>query len=207
MKKIAAIFLVLISILLLVTLSARLFGCQWFDGLKIEVEYFPLWASVGVIISALMATTMASINIDNATSAKKTELEKQKFTELNYALHVLGKIQVISNTVLKNIEDHSFSSYTAKGLEQMRLDIQNMSNKLDSKELFYFLSKDEAGKFMNIIARLNSIAYALETEKEKTSMAQVIRNNLVDHKSGYSLLPFVESTLHSIGNEVSGLRK
>jgi ribosomal 30S subunit maturation factor RimM len=56
---------------------------------------------------------------------------------------------------------------------------------------------------MNIIARLHSIAFSLERDKNNRNlMAQEIKNNLVNHKSEFSLLPFLEEVIQSISQEL-----
>jgi hypothetical protein len=196
--------LVVMAISVLSIISSQILGLHWLNSyLMFSEEYFPLWASFGVIISALMATTSSTLTIENANLQRINELNKQKVSELKYILHILVKIQQTFSIVLKSIENNTFDNYPDSGLKEMRKDIISLSNKLDSKELFYFLSKDNSGKIMNIIARLHSIAYVIETsQNDRIMMEKIIKSNLVNHESGYSLLPFLKDVIQSIGQEL-----
>lgn len=204
MKKWALRLLVVIAIVVLIVIGSQILGLHWLDSrLIFSTEYFPLWASFGVIISALMATTSSALTIENTNLQKINDLEKQKVSELKYILHLLVKIQQTFSIVLQSIENNTFSNYSNSGLKEMRKDIISFSNKLDSKELFYFLSQDNIGKIMNIIARLNSIAAVIESsQNDQATMEKIIKINLVNHESGYSLLPFIKDVIQSIGQEL-----
>jgi uncharacterized protein YxeA len=94
MKKIALKVLIVIAIIISIIISSQLIGLHWLDKyLTFSENHFPLWASLGVIISALMAVTSSSLTIDNTNLQKMSDLNKQKVSELKYLLHVLVKIE------------------------------------------------------------------------------------------------------------------
>ena len=196
--------LVAMAISTLGIISLQLLGFHWLDRyLMFSKDYFPLWASFGVIISALMATTSSALTIENTNLQKMNDINKQKVSELKYMLHILIKIQQTFSVILENIENNNFVNYPDSGLKEMRQDVISMSNKLDSKDFFYFLSNDNIGKIMNIISRLHSIAYSIEIAKnDRDLMKEIIKNNLVNHESGYSLLPFLKEVIQSISQEL-----
>lgn len=211
MKKVALLFLVILAILILTVIISQLMGIDDFSKkFNIAKENFPLWASIGVIISALMATTSSALTIENTNKQNKLNKIKQKNTEFKYVLQHLVKIKVTFSNILDNLG--KLHQYSDVGLEQIRKDAIIFADKLDSKDLFYFLSRDSAGKVMNIIARLKSIAFAIEHYSNQNSnqsealkvafFIETIEKNLVNHQSGHALLAFTEDVIAYLEDEL-----
>ncbi|MDD2369200.1 MAG: hypothetical protein PHQ90_07860 [Sulfuricurvum sp.] len=207
MKKFALRLLIILAILILIVIISHLIGIDNFNKkFNIDKDNFPLWASIGVIISALMATTSSALTMENANKQNELNKIKQKNTEFNYALHHLIKIKMTFSSILDN--RGKLHQYSDVALEQMSKDSIIFADKLDSKDLFYFFSQDSAGKVMNIITRLQSIAFAIEyyrnqnLEQQAAFFIQDIENNLINHPRGFSLLPLTEDVITYLQDEL-----
>lgn len=162
----------------------------------------PLLGAIGIIISAFIASFSVLKSIESNKRLKEEEQNTKKYTELYYAVHILNKVEVVFTEVLSNINKLTFD-YQNESLKQMQQDTKGFAEKLDSKELFSFLPKNETGKLMTIIARLSSTAHLIEIYiNDKVILASKIEEQLVNHVTTFSLLPFTRDLIKYISQEL-----
>lgn len=176
MKKIVLILLVILAILILTVIMSHLIGIDNFNKkFNIDKENFPLWASIGVIISALMATTSSALTIENTNKQNELNKIKQKSTEFNYALHHLVKIKMTFSNILENLG--KLHQYSDVELEKIRKDAIIFADKLDSKDLFYFLSRDsERNSFVWLFNQLK-LGTTKQAQYDKASKTEMGLND------------------------------
>ena len=178
------------------------------DIICIEKDKIFLLSSVGIIISAFIASFTLLVSIDENKKLKEDELLKSRYREYNYMLHIIIKIYEQNKLLLNDIETRNLI-HKSKSFNLIVLSNSEFINKLDSKDFFFYLPKDKSGKLMNIIARLSTVSNIIEVYKNETDLNEMlnkIKIQLIDHPMEFSLLPFLEDLIKYLRNETNNTK-
>ncbi|WP_424688158.1 hypothetical protein [Halarcobacter ebronensis] len=178
------------------------------DIICIEKDKIFLLSSVGIIISAFIASFTLLVSIDENKKLKEDELLKSRYREYNYMLHIIIKIYEQNKLLLNDIETRNLI-HKSKSFNLIVLSNSKFINKLDSKDFFFYLPKDKSGKLMNIIARLSTVSNIIEVYKNETDLNEMlnkIKIQLIDHPMEFSLLPFLEDLIKYLRNETNNTK-
>ncbi|XPV52282.1 MAG: hypothetical protein ACNI3H_07665 [Halarcobacter ebronensis] len=172
------------------------------DIICIEKDKIFLLSSVGIIISAFIASFTLLVSIDENKKLKEDELLKSRYREYNYMLHIIIKIYEQNKLLLNDIETRNLI-HKSKSFNLIVLSNSKFINKLDSKDFFFYLPKDKSGKLMNIIARLSTVSNIIEVYKNETDLNEMLNkikyffyNQLIDHPMvNFLYYPFLEDLI------------
>jgi len=179
------------------------------DIICIEKDKIFLLSSVGIIISAFIASFTLLVSIDENKKLKEDELLKSRYREYNYMLHIIIKIYEQNKLLLNDIETRNLI-HKSKSFNLIVLSNSEFINKLDSKDFFFYLPKDKSGKLMNIIARLSTVSNIIEVYKNETDLNEMLNKIKIqlidDHPMEFSLLPFLEDLIKYLRNETNNTK-
>ena len=198
------IWLYSIAIIFIIFILLVLFDFN-FVYFKICSDKMPLLGAIGIIISAFIASFSVKESINSNFRLKQEEKKDKKFLELYYQRNIFIKIRETFNIIREN-KGKNF--LTDKALSQLKNNIEkDFICKIDSKELFSYLDKEQSGKLMNLIARLGGICNFIEyyfNDKDLGKLYEGIIEQLENHKV-LSLFSAIDSLINYLDIEIEKL--